>query len=117
MSQPIHNQKGTKEKSGKCQGVLLYYHGRCAISVPQVRCSKKEKRTNVSLVPVFQSIAATDAGVACGVTVATHAIGIDRACLCVGARRARRSSTIDVRFIGVCYTVAATSTNTLGTGG
>ena len=92
----------------------VVYHGRCAISVPQVRCSKKEKRTNVSLVPVFQSIAATDAG---GVAIATHAIGIGIACFFVNARRARRSSTIDVRFIGVCYTVAATSTNTLGTGG
>jgi hypothetical protein len=83
MSQPIHNQKGTKEKSGKCQGVLLYYHGRCATSVPQVYGSKKEKRTNVSLVPVFQSIAATGAGVgaAGGVAIATHAIVIGRACL------------------------------------
>ena len=70
----------------------------CATSVSQVRCSKKEKRTNVSLVPVSQSIAATDAG---GVAIATHAIGIGIACFFVNARRARRSSTIHVRFIAV----------------
>ena len=75
---------------------------------------KTESRTNVRLVPVFQPIAATDAS---GVAIATHAIGIDVACFFVNARRARRPSTIHVRFIEVFFTVAATSTDTLVTGG